>query len=117
MDQKIISHQQLKEFVEQHKLMNSNSIVQFHAIVNISTPKDKITNKSMRAMITFNGYDSYGELTLLDGDLDPNAFPTLFKAKYQIIKHIDKEYLEINDIHPKIGKYNVKIIPLEKVKD
>ncbi len=120
MEQKYINNQQLREFVQQHKLMNRHSIIQFYSIVSITTAKNKITNQSMKIMITLDGYDSYGQLTLLDSDLDPYLFPTVFEAKWQNMKHVDNEYLEISDVHTQnqdIGKYSVKIIPLERLND
>jgi hypothetical protein len=44
----------------------------------------------------------------------------MFEAKWQTMKHIDNEYLEICGVHSQnqdIGKYSVKIIPLEKLND
>ncbi|MDM1551807.1 hypothetical protein [Empedobacter falsenii] len=120
MEQKNINSQQLREFVHQHKLMNRHSIIQFNAIVNISTAKNKLTNQNIRIMVTLDGFDSYGQVTLLENDLDPYLFPTVFEAKWQKMKHIDNKYLEISDVHTKnqdIGKYNVKIIPLERLND
>ncbi len=119
MDQKIISSQQLKDFVLYHKLINSDRIIQFNAIVTMITSKNKITNKNIKVMVTFEGYNNYGQLSLFDSEIDPYLFPTVFEAKYQIMQHIDNEYLEINDVHtknPDIGKYKIKIIPLEQYK-
>jgi len=118
MEQKYINNQQLREFVQQHKLMNSHSIIQFNSIISITTAKNKITNKHMRIMVTLDGYDSYGQLTLLESDLDPYLIPTVFEAKWRNMKHVDNEYLEISGVHTQnqdIGKYNAKIIPLQRL--
>ncbi|MBL6445023.1 hypothetical protein JMN32_01800 [Fulvivirga sp. 29W222] len=120
MEQKYINNQQLREFVQQHELMNSHSIIQFNSIVSITTAKNKLTNEQMRIMVTYDGYDSYGQLTLLESDIDPYLFPTVFEAKWQNIKHVDNEYLEINGVHTQnqdIGKYIVKIIPLKRLEE
>lgn len=120
MEQEYINSQQLQEFVQQHNLMNRHSIIQFNSIVSITTAKNKITNQSMKIMVTLDGYDNYGQLTLLESDLDPYLFPTVFEAKWQYMKNIDDEYLEISGFHSQnqdIGKYWVKIIPLRRLTD
>jgi hypothetical protein len=120
MEQKYINSQQLSEFVQQHRLMNKHSIIQFNSIVSITTSKNKITNQRMKIMITLDGFDNYGQLTLLESEIDPYLFPTVFEAKWQNIKHIENEYLEITGIHSQnedIGEYKVKIIPLEKLNE
>lgn len=120
MEQKDINSQQLREFFQHHDLMNRYSIIQFHSIVSITTAKNKITNQPMKVMITLDGYDSYGRLTLLESDINPHLFPTDFEAKWQKMEHVDNEYLEISGVHSKnqdIGKYSVKIIPLERLSD
>ncbi len=120
MEQKDINSQQLREFFQHHDLMNKHSIIQFNAIVSITTAKNKITNQPMRVMITLDGIYSYGQLTLLESDIDPYLFPTVFEAKWENMKHVDNEYLEISGFHSKnqdIGNYMVKIIPLERLND
>jgi hypothetical protein len=119
MDIRIKNSQQLSEFINDHDLRDSHSIIQFNSIVTITTAKNKITNRRVKMMITLDGFDSYGQLSIFDEDIDPHLYPTVFDAKWQQMKHVDKEYLEITDIHrknPDIGKYNVKIIPLERLR-
>lgn len=120
MEQKDINNQQLRHFVEYHDLRDDFSIIQFDAIVNISTIKNRIDRQKMIVWITFDDFDSYGRVTLLEHNLDPYLFPTIFEGKWQTMKHIDNVYLEISDVHAKnadIGKFNVKIIPMGKLKD
>jgi hypothetical protein len=62
-------------------------------------------------------FDNYGELSFLSGDLDPYLYPTVFEAIYGKMEH-KVDHLTIKDNHTRnadIGKYEVKIIPLEKV--
>lgn len=120
MNEKIINSTELKSFVETHDLMNRYSIVQFHSIVSLTTEKSKISNKEVVIMVSFDGYDSYGKVTILDGDIDPNLFPTEFEAKWQKMIHVNQESLMISGFHKSnsaIGKYNVSIIPLKRTRD
>ncbi len=120
MEPKYISGEALSDFVHYHDLQDRNSNCFFKALVTITTSQNKITNEEMKVMITLDGYNSTGEVSLLDHNLDPYLYPTVFKAKYSPIEHINKEYLKIMDTHkqnPKIGKYTVKIIPLRRLKD
>lgn len=67
-------------------------------------------------MISFDNFDSYGEVKFLTGDLNPYLYPTVFEAKWNKMEH-KTDHLLISDVHTKnsdIGKYDVKIIPLEK---
>jgi hypothetical protein len=96
--------------------MDLHSNCFFKAIVTIQTSQNKITNKEMEVMISFDGYNSTGKVTLLNSDIDPNLYPTVFEANWQKIEHVEKEHLRITDIHkknPNIGQYSVKIIPLK----
>jgi hypothetical protein len=120
MEQKYINAQHLSEFVETHNLTNRVSLIHFNAIVNITTAQNKITNQKIEVMISFDGYDNFGKVTLLKNDFDPYLYPIQYEAKWQKMEHIDGEYLKITDNHrhnPAIGKYSVKIIPLEKLSD
>lgn len=57
-------------------------------------------------------------LELHDHKLDPYQYPEQFYPDYAVFTHVDKLYLKIEDTHnsnPAIGKYTVKIFPLEKV--
>jgi hypothetical protein len=120
MEQNYINGQQLSDFVEKHNLMNRFSIINFNALVNITTNSNKITNRQMEVMISFDNYNSLGQVTLMVSDIDPKQYPTVFEANWQTMQHVDNEYLLITDIHRKnllIGKYSVKIIPLGKLRD
>lgn len=114
MEKGHINHKELKGFVEYHGLSNKYSVIQFNALVTITTEKNKVSNEEMEVGITFDGYNNYGTVTLLESYLDPYLYPTVFKAQWQNIKHIDKEYLYITDTHPTIGRYEVKIIPFSR---
>ncbi len=112
--------QALSDFIHSHKLMNSRSIIEFMAIVTIRTANNKVTNQQMRLMAQLDGYDSLGTLSLLESDLDPYLYPTVFDAKWQSFQHVDGEFLLITGNHNKnaaIGKYEVKIIPLQRTRD
>jgi hypothetical protein len=120
MEQNYINGQQLSDFVETHNLMNQYSIVHFNAIVTITTANNKITNRQMEVMISFDNFNSLGQVTLMESDIDPKLYPTIFEANWQKMKHIENEYLLITDVHkknPTIGSYTVKIIPLNKTRD
>lgn len=120
MEKEYENAHQLKDFVETHNLMNRNSIVHFNSIVTIETANNKITNQKFEIMISFDNYNSLGLITILESNIDPNLFPTVFEANWQKMEHIENEYLKITDIHKKnhlIGKYTVKIIPLEKTRN
>ena len=109
----------LKDFVEHHDLQDRFSNIFFNALVTIKTATNKVTNQHMEVRISFDGYDSYGAVTLMKSDLDTNLYPTIFEAKWNQMEHVDDEYLSISDTHkmnPKIGKYLVKIIPLDILK-
>ena len=120
MEKKIDNSQELRDFVETHDLRNRFSIIHFKSLVSITTAQNKLINKEMEVMITFDDFDSYGKVSLLDSGLDPYLFPTVFEAKWQTMIHVDKEFLKISDTHKqnnRIGVYKVKIIPLEKLKE
>lgn len=120
MEKKYRSGQELRDFVHTHDLQDRHSNCHIKAIVTITTSLNKITNEEMEVMINLDGYNSTGEVTLLDHDLDHDLYPTVFKANYAQLNHVNSEYLEITDTHmknPKIGKYTVKIIPLRRLKD
>jgi len=120
MEPKYINLNELKGFVEYHKLTNRNSITQFSALVTIQTAKNKITKQAMNVGVTFDGYENYGTVSLLESDIDPYSYPTVFLALRQKMEHIENDYLKITDTHTKnlnIGKYEVKILPLHRLKD
>lgn len=114
------NNQALSNFIHSHKLMNRHSIIEFMAIVTIKTANNKVTNHQMRVMAQLDGYDSLGTLSLLESELDPYLYPTVFDAKWQSFQHVDSEFLLIKGNHIKnsdIGKYEVKIIPLQRTRD
>lgn len=101
MEQKYINGQQLSDFVETHKLMNQYSIVHFNAIVTITTANNKITNRQMEVMISFDNFNCLGQVTLMESDIDPKLYQTIFEANWQKMEHIENEYLLITDVHKK----------------
>ncbi len=112
--------QELNDFVSKHKLRNRHSIIHFNSIVNITTAENKIVNRKMEIIISFKDYNSMGIVTLMASDLDPFTYPTKFEAKWQKMEHVEGEYLKISDTHKTnsaIGKYSVKVLPLERLKD
>ncbi|TRX30427.1 hypothetical protein FNW52_20230 [Flavobacterium sp. ZT3R18] len=120
MEEQYENGHQLKDFVETHNLMNRNSIVNFNSIVSITTANNKITNRKIEVMVSFDNYNSLGLVTFLESDIDTSLFPTVFEANWQKMEHIENEFLKISDIHkknPLIGEYTVKITPLEKIRD
>ena len=120
MDKQDLNRQQLSNFVEKHNLRNRHSIIHFNAVVSITTAKNKLVNKQIEVMISFDNYNSLGQVTLMESELDSMLFPTIFEAIWQSMEHIEDEHLLISGIHrknPLIGKYSVKIIPLNKLKD
>lgn len=111
--------EELKDFVESHELMDSHSNIQFKALVSIKTTLNEIEEEEMTVMINYDGYDSYGKVSLIKSDLDPYLFPTVFDGKWQKMQHIENVFLQISDFHkmnPKIGQYNVKIVPISRIK-
>lgn len=115
-----MSSQALSNFIHSHKLMNRHSIIEFIAIVTIRTANNKVTNKQMKIMVELSGYNSLGALTLLENELNPLLYPTVFDAQWQSFKHVDNEFLWIVGNHTQnsdIGRYEVKIIPLQRTRD
>ena len=119
MTQEEINGGELRDFVETHKLRNRFSLIHFNALVSITTAKNTVNNKRIEIMMSFDNYNSYGDLKFLDGGLDPHLYPTVFDAKWPKIEHNFNELI-ITDIHtrnPDIGKYIVKITPLDKIEN
>lgn len=120
MNQKNINIQELRDFVTTHKLRNRRTIIHFNAIVSITTVENKISNGNMNVFISFDNYDSYGRVVLMESHLDPNLYPTEFDGKWQTIEHKDNVYLFISGNHtinPSIGIYEVKIVPINKLEE
>ncbi|MBO2010162.1 hypothetical protein [Hymenobacter negativus] len=122
MNNEDLSSRELRDFVEKHDLRDSYSVVHFNSNVTITTAiaDNKVMNRNVDVMITFNDYNSMGQVKLMQSDLDPYLYPTVFDAKWQKMEHVDGEYLLISDTHKqnaKIGKYSVKITPLKKLRD
>lgn len=110
----------LTDFVHFHKLMNRYSGIEFMAVVTINTEKNKVINEKTKIMVQLDGYDNPGTLTFIADKLDPLLYPTKFEVKWQMFEHIKNEYLLITGTHtrkPDIGKFEVKIIPLERTRD
>lgn len=119
MKQAIINSQELSQFVTKNNLRNKHSIIHFNSIVNIKTAKNKIDFKEMEVMISFDGFDNYGKVTLMDDELDPYLYPTEFNAKWQKME-IDVSILKISGFHKDnvdIGNYEVKIIPKDRLRE
>ncbi|UOQ83238.1 hypothetical protein [Hymenobacter sp. 5414T-23] len=92
----------------------------FNALVNITTAQNKLVNEPIQIMISFENFDSHGQVVFMTGDLDPLLYPTVFEGKWPTTRfeHIDGEFLKISDFHTRnaaIGHYNVKITPLDRV--
>jgi hypothetical protein len=104
MEPKYINLDELKGFVEYHKLTNRNSINQFSALVTIQIAKNKITKQAMNVGITFDGYENYGTVTLLESDIDLYLYPTVFLAQWLKMEHIESKFLKVTDTH-KESKY------------
>ncbi len=66
MEQKDVNLEQLQDFVSVHDLQNRHSRISFYAIITIQTAKNRITNQKMVVSISFDGYDNYGVVTLLE---------------------------------------------------
>jgi hypothetical protein len=119
MEQGYDNQGELKDFVERHKLMDMYSNIHFKASVSIKTAKNEIVDEEMNVMITFDDFNSYGKVTLMGHDLEPTLYPTVLEAKWQKMIHVENVFLQISDIHkknPMIGKYDVKIVPMGKLK-
>ncbi|MBC9813947.1 hypothetical protein H9Y05_15830 [Crocinitomicaceae bacterium CZZ-1] len=118
MEQIYLNSRELRDFISTHELIDRSGNIFFNAVVSIDTKKNKIRNKLINVMITLDGYDSLGQINLLDSKLDPYLYPTVFDAKWQIMNHINDQYLEIRGNHLKnadIGQYLIQILPLEKL--
>ncbi|WP_298510253.1 hypothetical protein [uncultured Kordia sp.] len=105
---------ELSQFVNTHKLRNKNGIILFNALISIFTTKNKLLNQQLEVMISFDNYNSYGDLKFLTGELDPYLFPTDFEAKWQKFEN-EPDHLLITGNHTQnkdIGKYSVKVTPL-----
>lgn len=115
-----LSSGELRKFVFYHELMNKRSIIQFNAIINIDTEKNEIKNLRSQVMITLDEFNSYGKVTLLNNDIDPYTYPTVLEANWQTFTHVNNEFLEVTGNHTRnqnIGKYSVRIIPLERLRE
>lgn len=120
MEQCYINGRELKDFVEQHDLQNRYSVTHFQALLTIRTAENKMINRQVEILISFDNFNSLGQVTIMDSTIDPMLFPTVFEANYQKMEHINEEYLLITDVHTKnaqIGDYEVKIIPLGRTQD
>jgi len=117
MEQEYINNGELKDFVSDNNLMDMYSNIHFKALVSIKTAQKEIKSKEMEVRITFDNFNSYGKVSLIADYIDPLLFPTIFEAGWQKMEYRENMYLHITDTHkknPKIGMYDVKIIPLPK---
>ena len=111
-DQKVKSSMELGNFVENYKLRDKNSLINFQARILLKTSNNE-TEIVCSVRIYFEGYDEYGTLIINDDKdyLNVNLYPTEFKAKYNDFKEM-KNGLQINGIHPSIGKYIIELYPI-----
>lgn len=112
------SFQELNEFVTLNELTNDSSVIHFHAFVSINTATSEIFKQKMTVRVNKNVSPRIAVLELHDHKLDPYQYPEQFYPDFAVFTHVDKLYLKIEDTHnsnPAIGKYTVKIFPLEKV--
>ncbi|MBB6611784.1 hypothetical protein H7F15_12100 [Pontibacter sp. Tf4] len=70
----------------------------------------------MKVMITFDGYNNPGKVTLLDegNEINSSYFPEDFDAKWQDFQFMDDNSLQVNGYHKHntaIGSYTVTINP------
>lgn len=106
----------LQDYVEHNKLRDNHSNVHFNCGFKIKTAKN-YENVDCTARITFNEYDDEGIVSVIC-DLDPDFFPTVFKAKWNDMEFED-DILTINDTHrfnSDIGKYKAIITAYEKTR-
>lgn len=106
---------ELKAFVEGQALMDDRSNVAFHARVEIETAEQHLRVR-MKVMITFDGYNNPGRVTLIDEEklIDSARFPEDFDARWQEFKYVDDSFLKISGHHrsnASIGSYTVTIQP------
>ncbi len=105
---------QLQDFVHAKKLMNEYSVINFTAFVVINTAQNRWMQNT-RVMITLDGFDNYGTVSILDDDIKADLFPTVLQAKFQTFEFVNNEYLNITGFHKinaAIGRYSVMITPL-----
>lgn len=114
MDKHLDNLSVLDDFVEINDLDKSKGWARFDALVTISTAKRQNVVEQCEVMINFEGYNNEGQISLLDTDKDPHAFPTVFKAKFNNFK-LDGKSLLISDFHssnPIIGNWEAIITPI-----
>jgi len=108
----------LYEFVHHHKLVGKYGGIRFAAKVTIETAHNRFEAPEMEVMVSLTDFNSMGKLTLIENELDPELFPTIFEAKYDTFIHVHEVYLHITGTHkkrPLIGKYSVVIVPLHRI--
>ena len=117
MIDKVKNTGELKSFVEEMKLRDSHSNILFSAEIKIKTNRKSLF-VTKKVLITFDGYNNYGKVSIIDKDseIDSNDFPEIFDAQFQDFSFINESYLEITGNHtrnPNIGNYTVKITPID----
>lgn len=109
--------QALNEFVHHHKLIGKYGTIRFMAKITIGTAHNRFESQGMEVMVNLADYNSMGKLSLIENELDPELYPTIFDAKYDTFNHVHEVYLQITGTHtkrPLIGKYSVIIVPLRR---
>ena len=103
---------QLNEFVSDFALQDQNSNIKFLAKVELETVKNQLSTNCV-VMVQYGGYNTSGELTLIDTEnvIDAYKFPEVFKLDYQDFSYTNKTNLLITGTHPSIGKYEIVITP------
>jgi len=116
-DGKLASFLQIKKFVDDNHLRNSKGNVLFNAEVVFNTASKSDVVYVSEISIGFTGYNVYGDLKILENNIDSRVFPTDFSANFQDYKIDGNGNLLITGFHeknPKIGKYDVTIRFLDR---
>lgn len=106
--------QVLKDFVEDFNLKDNHSNIFFNANIEIVTTQKNL-KLSADVRITFNGYNNYGTVTIINDGIDPKLFPEIFMAQQDDFAIANDSRLVISGNHTnnaKIGQYTVKITPI-----
>lgn len=109
----------ISSFLTTHKLRNRlGGPPQFNATVVFQTREISEETTEAQVMITTEGYNNPGRIVLLNENLHPSLYPTDFDARFQTFEDVNNEYLLITGTHaskPMIGKYEIKIFPLDSL--
>lgn len=110
IDEQMDSSGALSNFIAAFDLRDKNGVTIFPATISY-TIAGKETFFYSKSMITMEGYNNYGELTVICDEINPSRFPEKFSANWQRIIFLENIGLKIEDVHPKIGTYKVLIYP------